>query len=101
NGVNFTSNHRFEIARLCGIGASIPVAKFGGTPCPVKAGRWPPPSAAAALTGHGVPLRFATKRSTAKCGRAAISNRWFSANFGPLLTDAEVQKALQLVFDTF
>ena len=33
-----------------------------------------------------VPLRFATKRSTARCGRAAISNRWFSANFGPLLT---------------
>ena len=53
---------------------------------PVKAGRWPPPSAAAALTGHGVPLRFATKRSTARCGRAAISNRWFSANFGSLLT---------------
>ena len=51
-----------------------------------QAGRWPPPSAAAALTGHGVPLRFATKRSTARCGRAAISNRWFSANFGPLLT---------------
>ena len=38
------------------------------------------------MTGHGVPLRFATKRSMARCGRAAISSRWFSANFRPLLT---------------
>jgi hypothetical protein len=38
------------------------------------------------LTGHGVPLPFATKGSTARCARAAISNRSISANFGPLLT---------------
>jgi hypothetical protein len=38
------------------------------------------------LTGHGVPLTFATKGSTARCARAAISNRSISANFGPLST---------------
>ena len=55
-----------------------------------QAGRWPPPSAAAALTGHGVPLRFATKRSTARCGRAAISNRWFSAGVPTAVDKVEV-----------
>ena len=35
----------------------------------------------------------ATMRSTARCGRGAISNRWFSAIFRPLLTRL-VAKAL-------
>jgi hypothetical protein len=44
-----------------------------------------------ALTEHGVPRPFATRGSTVRCARAAISNRSISTSFGPLLTFWKVE----------
>ena len=52
------------------------LAKFGGTPCPVKAGRWPPPSAARGLDG--------ARRSAAVCHQGIVGEVCPRRNFKPL-----------------
>jgi hypothetical protein len=62
------------------------MAEFGGTRCPVKAGRWPPPSATGGLDGAPRSAAVCHQGIDGEVARAAISSRSISANFGPLST---------------
>jgi hypothetical protein len=67
---------------ICGGQPSTSVVEHGPTASAIKAGLWPPPSAAEDLDGACRPS-FATKSSTARCGSHRRNRRKCRAIFSP------------------
>jgi hypothetical protein len=74
-----------------------PGGQFGGTPCSVKAGRWPQPSAADGLDGA---RRFAAVCHQGIDGEVCLRSNFKPLDFNEFRTAVDILEGRSVLFDT-